>query len=194
MVFHSIPLPVKHPRKKRISDYSGSDGLTVVALPDTKVFPEHIAVDSRKHILDCNLKTSRNRLKVLLEHINFIAERELIESKKLVALTVELVSNEIYDRDTSRVCKEIIVKGSFNKVVTKNSIPKSAHLLDLLEMGSTKYSELKRILKGESVKLPPYKVISLFRREISLADEMRIVAISHHSIISLTPFNVSLKI
>ena len=107
-----------------------------------------------------------------------------------------MVSNETYDRDTSRVCKKIIEKGSFNNVVTKISIPKSAHLLDIKEIGSTKYSELKRILNGENVKLPPYKVVSLFRREISLADEMRIVqnpegfsvgiAISYHSILSLT--------
>ena len=83
MVFHYIPLPVKQPRKKRISDYSGSDsdGFSVVTLPGLKVFPEHIATDSKKHILDYNLKTSRQRLKVLLEHINFIAERELIEPK-----------------------------------------------------------------------------------------------------------------
>ena len=198
MVFHSIPLPVKQPRKKRISEYSGSDsdGFSVVTLPGLKVFSEHIATESKKHIIECNLITSRQRLKVLLEHINFIAERELIEPKKLVALTLELVSNETYDRDTSRVCKEIIEKGSFNKVVTKISIPKSAHLLDILEIGSTKYSQLKRILKGENVKLPPYKVVSLFRSEISLADEMRIVqnpegfsvgiAISYHSILSLT--------
>ena len=48
MAFHSFDLPLKHPRKKHISDYSGSDCLTLVALADTKVFPEHIAADSRK--------------------------------------------------------------------------------------------------------------------------------------------------
>ena len=111
-----------------------------------------------------------------------------------------MVSNEALDRDTSRVCKEIIEKGSFNKDVTKISIKKSAQLLDLLEIGSNKHSELKRILKGEDVKLRPYKVVSLFRREISLANEMRIVqnpegfsvgiAISYPSILSLT-YNMS---
>ena len=86
-------------------------------------------------------------------------------------------------------------KGPFNKLVTKISIPKSAHLSDLLELGLTKYSQLKLIMKGESVKLPPSKVVSLFRREISIADEIIIVqnpegfsvgiAISYHSILSL---------
>ena len=42
---------------------------------------------------------------------------------------------------------------------------KSAYLLDSLEIGATKYSELKGILKSERVKLPSYKLVSQFRRE-----------------------------
>ncbi|KAI6659651.1 hypothetical protein LOD99_14574 [Oopsacas minuta] len=93
------------------------------------------------------MKTSRSRLGVLLEHVDFLAEREKIEPKQPLALALGLVSNKYYDRDTSDMCREIIDKGSFSGVLYKVQISKCAYILDSLEIGASKYTNLKRILK-----------------------------------------------
>ncbi|KAI6659904.1 hypothetical protein LOD99_14244 [Oopsacas minuta] len=80
------------------------------------------------------MKTSRSRFGVLLEHEDFIAEREKIEPKQLLALALELVSKKSYDRDISDICREIIDKGSFSGVLNKVQISKCAYILDSLEI------------------------------------------------------------
>ena len=126
IIFHSISLP--HSRKKRISSESEAVSVSLITLPDERKFSEDVTVDSRKHILECNLSTSRSRLAVLLEHIHFLAERENITLKQLVALSLQLVSNETHDRETSNVCKEIVDKGSYSDVLHRVSLSKSAYL------------------------------------------------------------------
>ena len=81
---------------------------------ETRNFSEKIVTESWKHILECQVKTSRSRLGgVLFEHIDLLAERERIEPKRILVLALESVSKISYDRDTSEVCREIIVKYSF---------------------------------------------------------------------------------
>ena len=141
------------------------------------------------------MKHCRSKLSSLLEHINFLAEREKIHPKQLTALALQLVSNESYDRDTSQVCKEIIDKYSYSGVLNNVSIPKSAYLLDCLEIGASKYTHLKKVLKAD-VKLPSYKLVSHYRKEITLVDEIETVrdpegysigtCVSYHSILKVT--------
>ena len=71
---------------------------------ETRNFSEQIVTESRKHILECQVKTSRSS-SVLLEHIDFLAERERFEPKRLLALALELTSNKSNNRDTSE-CAE----------------------------------------------------------------------------------------
>ncbi|KAI6648100.1 hypothetical protein LOD99_11909 [Oopsacas minuta] len=191
MIFHSTHLTISNPRKRISLDPEFS----LVTDSENRNFSEQIVTESRKHILECHMKTSRSRLGVLLEHVDFLAEREKIEPKQLLALALELVSNKSYDCDTSDMCREIIDKGSFSGVLNKVQISKCAYILDRLEIGASKYTNLKRILKGD-VKLPSYKLVSQYRREISLINEMEIVrdpealsigtCVSYHSILSLT--------
>ncbi|KAI6661739.1 hypothetical protein LOD99_9874 [Oopsacas minuta] len=192
MIFHSTHLTISNPRKRTSLDLKFSSFVTD---SENRNFSEQIVTESRKHILECHMKTSRSRLGVLLEHVDFLAEKEKIKPKQLLALALELVSNKSYDRDTSDMCREIIDKGSFSGVLNKVQISKCAYILDSLEIGASKYTNLKRILKGD-VKLPSYKLVSQYRREISLINEMEIVrdpevlsigtCVSYHSILSLT--------
>ena len=93
-----------------------SASIQTEALLQTRNFSEYVLTDSRKHILDCNLQVSRSRFSVLLEHLNFLADRENITTKQLVAIAPQLVSNDSHDRQTSNVCKEIVDKGSYSDV------------------------------------------------------------------------------
>ncbi|KAI6651083.1 hypothetical protein LOD99_5660 [Oopsacas minuta] len=85
LTFHSYtaPLSISIPRKKRISLDPGLEPFRKVSISESRNFSEEIVHDSRKHLLDCNLQTSRSRLSILLDHIHFLAEREYVEPKQL---------------------------------------------------------------------------------------------------------------
>ncbi|KAI6649965.1 hypothetical protein LOD99_6329 [Oopsacas minuta] len=104
MIFYSTHLTISNPRKRISLDPEFS----LVTDSENRNFSEQIVTESRKHILECHMKTSRSRLGVLLEHVDFLVEREMIEPKQLLALALELVSNKSYYRDTSDMCREII--------------------------------------------------------------------------------------
>ena len=89
MIFHSTRLTISNPRKKRSLDPEFS---FLVTDSENRNFSKQIVTESRKHILECLIKTSRSRLGVLLEHVDFLVEREKIEPKQLLALDLDLVS------------------------------------------------------------------------------------------------------
>ena len=103
------------------------------------------------------------------------SEREQVEEKKITALLLELISNKEYDRETSKVCNEIIKTGTFGSALNKTSIQASSYLLDLLEIGASKYTQLKKLLKQENIIFPSYRIISQFRQEISLTHSILFV-------------------
>ena len=105
--------------------------------PEQNSFIEENSIEMRKPVFQLTLKAARSRLKVLLKHIQFIAQREQVDEKKVVALALELISNQEYDRETSNVCKEIITTGTYGNL-NKVSIPKSSYIVDLLEIGAYK--------------------------------------------------------
>ncbi|KAI6651140.1 hypothetical protein LOD99_5491 [Oopsacas minuta] len=142
--FRSTHITISNPRKRISLDPEFS---SLVTDSENRNFLEQIVTESRRHILECHMKTSRSRLGVLLEHVDFLAEREKIEPKQLLALALELVSKKSYDRDISDICREIIDKGSFSGVLNKIQISECAYILDSLEIGASKYTNLKRILK-----------------------------------------------
>ena len=90
-------------------------------------------------------------------------------------MLLELISNKEYDRETSKVCNEIVKTGTFGSALNKTSIQTSSYLLDLLEIGACKYTQLKKLLKQENIIFPSYKIISQFRQEISLSHSVLFV-------------------
>ncbi|KAI6651923.1 hypothetical protein LOD99_4802 [Oopsacas minuta] len=140
---------------------------TVDSIPEQHSFIEENLTKIKKPLFKLTMKAARNRLNVLLRHIQFVAQREQVDEKKVAALALELISNQEYDRETSSICKEIIATGTYGNV-KKVSTPMSSYIIDLLEIGAFKYTQLKKLLKQDIV-FPSYKVISQYRQEISLS-------------------------
>ncbi|KAI6658785.1 hypothetical protein LOD99_15110 [Oopsacas minuta] len=158
---------------------------TVDSIPEQHSFIEENLTEIRKPLFKLTMKAARNRLNVLLKHIQFVAQREQVDEKKVAALALELISNQEYDRETSSICKEIIATGTYGNV-KKVSIPMSSYIIDLLEIGAFKYTQLKKLLKQDIV-FPSYKVLSQYRQEISLSRSVLFVTnpegLDTHSII-----------
>ena len=162
---------------------------TVEYIPVQHSFIEETSKDIRKPLLKLTMKAARNRLNVLLQHIQFVTQREQVDEKMVAALALELISNQEYDRETSKICQEIINTGTYGNVMKKVSIPTSSYILDILEIGASKYTQLKKLLK-QDVKFPSYRLISQFRQEISLSHSVFFVTNSPggHSIGVSVPY------
>ena len=88
---------------------------TVESIPVQHSFIEETSKEIRKSLLKLTMKAARNRLNVLLQHIQFAAQRE-----QVAALALELISNQEYDRETSKRCQEIINTGTYGNTIKNN--------------------------------------------------------------------------
>ena len=77
---------------------------TIDPIPEQTTFIEENSTEIRKPLLKLTMKAARYRLSILLQHVQFVAQREQVEEKKITALLLELISNKEYDRETSKVC------------------------------------------------------------------------------------------
>ena len=139
---------------------------------DKTVFKAHLSAEIRKPLYQLTLKELRVRLGPLLNLISQIAEKEDVDSKTIATYGLQLLSNQTHDQTTSKFCKEILSTGNFGHTAIQ---PYSAILLDQLEIGKQKYTDLKRLLKTENVFIPAYKVVALHRAEITLANDLQYV-------------------
>ena len=111
--FHQVTLP----RKLKLSE---SIALIEISENSPKVFTENVSTERRKPIKELNLQSVRHRLSSLLDHINYLAEKEEVDSRTITAYALQLVSNDFVDRDTSYVGKDIALKGKFSDIQTNN--------------------------------------------------------------------------
>ena len=111
------------------------------------IFKADLSAEIRKPLSQLTLKGLRVRLAPLLNLINQIAEKEEMDSKTIATYGLQLISNQTHDQTTSNFCKEIISTGNFGHTGQQISIEKSTSLLDQLEIGKQKYTNLKRLLK-----------------------------------------------
>ncbi|KAI6646360.1 hypothetical protein LOD99_9231 [Oopsacas minuta] len=77
--------------------------------------------------------------------------------------------------NSANICKEILEKGNSSSIYPQLSLDKSAFLFDSLEIGKTKYLELRCTLLSEDLKLPGYNSLARHRAQINLLDEVRII-------------------
>ena len=104
------------------------------------------------------------------------------------------MANQTHDQTTSSICKEVISAGKFSNIGQRISIEKSTLLLDQLEIGKQKYIDLKRLLKADSVLLPAYKDVALYRTEITLANELQYISNSDQVVTGITiPYQLLLR-
>ncbi|KAI6651429.1 hypothetical protein LOD99_5236 [Oopsacas minuta] len=127
---------------------------TVDSIPEQHSFIEENLTEIRKPLFKLTMKAARNRLNVLLKHIQFVAQREQVDEKKVAALALELISIQEYDRETSSICKEIIATGTLRKC--KVSLDTYVKLYNRSSRNwNIQYTQLKKLLKQDIV-FPSY--------------------------------------
>ena len=140
----------------------------------TKLFSSKKKIlKSRKHICNISKESLKHRISILLDHIDFIAERESVTAKQIAAMSLELIANKDYDRKTSEFCKKIVETGPFPETNHKLQFDKAA--ADILEIGKRKYTELRVICKPEGFTIPTYSKLAIYRRELALSNYFEIV-------------------
>ena len=70
---------------------------------------------------------------------------------------------------------EITNKGNYSHICPQLSRDKSAFLIDSLEIGKSKYLELRRTLLSDNLKLPEYNKVGVQRAQVNLVDEVRLI-------------------
>ena len=141
----------------------------------TICFEEDTNITKRKPIGDLTTKALRNRLSSLKSNLDTAAQNEGVSPKTLATYLLLLCSNEDLDFSSARVCKEIINKGNYSHICPQLSLDKSAFLIDSLEIGKSKYLEVRRTLLSDNLKLPGYNRIAVHRAQVNLVDEVRLI-------------------
>ena len=165
------------PLHNELSQYSNDD-FPLDKLPTSKStveFEENFSQVHGKHISQLQNKAIRNRLSKLRSHVEAVAQHEDCTPKTIAMYLVKLYSSEEHDKGTANVIKEIINTGKFGQLNNKLSLDTSAFLLDSLEIGKSKYIDLRRVLLTESINLPGYNRVALHRNQISLAEDVHLV-------------------
>ena len=139
------------------------------------IFTEESSFVPRKHITELQFESQRSRLTVLLQHIRYIADRERVEEKDIASLALKLISTIVHDRKVSKVCTEILQTGTFSNSYKQLPIDKSAFLLDILEIGKRKYSNIRKLCKPEGIIFPSYDHIAIFRSQIALTQKFKFI-------------------
>ena len=82
----------------------------------------------------------------------------------IAALALQLMANEEDNRQVSKVAKEIVFSGGFSNI-NKRLFPveKALFLLDLLEVGRRKYTQLHQILLPDNIVFPSYSKLADLR-------------------------------
>ena len=117
----------------------------------------------RKNLFSVRLQQQRIRLSSILEQIREIAGFEGSTSVEIAALVLQLLVNEEDNRKIAKVAKDIIKGGGFTGRYTNYvSVDKALFLLDLLEIGRRKYTQLRQTLLPENISFPSHsRVVEL---------------------------------
>ena len=130
-------------------------------------------------------KALRTRLSPLLNLINSLAEKEETDRILIATYALQLISQEFSDKKLPVVCREIISTGSFSKPIQHLPISKSIFLLNLLEIGKRKYTDLRHVCKTENFIFPPYNIISEYRSKIVLSNDFKSIKNPRDEIIGI---------
>ena len=132
-----------------------------------------ISQEIRKPLSQLTSKGLRRRLSPLLNLIEVLAEKEETDSISIAAYALQLISQELSDKKLPIVCKEIISTGTFSRPLQHMPTPKSVFLLNLLEIGKRKYTELRHLCKSENFIFPSYNTISEYRSNVMQSIEFQ---------------------
>ena len=118
----------------------------------------------RKPLLKLSLQQQRTRLSSILEQLREIASVEDSTPFVIAALALQLLANEEDNRQVSKVAKEIVDSGGFSNI-NERLVPveKALFLLDLLEVGRRKYTQLRQTLLPDNIVFPSYAKLADLR-------------------------------
>ena len=75
---------------------------------------------------------------------------------------------------TASICKDI-EKGTFGIEMTKLPLDKASFLVDRLEIGRRKYTEVRRLFLSEDIYLPSFGKLIKHRCEVGLVNECEFI-------------------
>ena len=124
--------------------------------------------DARKPLLKISLQQQRTRLSSILKQLKETAIAENTTPIEIAALLLQLIVNEEDNRPVAKVANDM-VSGSFSNH-TNQLVPvdKALFILDLLEVGRRKYTQLRQTLLGDDIIFPSYSKVADLRNLIIL--------------------------
>ena len=133
-----------------------------------------LTMDYRKSINNISMEQQRSRLSSILESINSLSIIENTSEVKIAALALQLLSNQTDNREVARVSKSIVYDkfpGQFGKILKKDLDVNK--LLDFLEIGRRKYTQLIYHLLSSDICFPAYHKVVEQRNSIILRTDIQ---------------------
>ena len=144
----------------------------------SSVIETKATVFHRKHIDDISWKQQRSRLSSVLEAIQALAQFEQVSEVKIAALALQAISNLSDCRLAAKVSKFIANEsfpGQFGYVAKKDlNLNRSLFLLDMLEIGKRKYTQLRQHLISSDIQFPAYQRVIDHRNSIILRSSLQL--------------------
>ena len=145
----------------------------------------------RKNPFSIRLQQQRIRLSSILELIRETAIIECSSPIEIAALALQLLANEVDNRNVAKVTKEIISSGGFSgQSLYYVPVDKALFLLDLLEIGRRKYTQLRQTLLPENVNFPSHSKVVDLRNVLTLRNSIQLYPNPQQPIGVHTPYFV----
>ncbi|KAI6655659.1 hypothetical protein LOD99_1799 [Oopsacas minuta] len=133
---------------------------TVELSSDDEEVISTLSANHRKSIDNLTMQQQRSRLSNVLESIKALSIVENTSEIKIAALALQLLSNQTKQREIAKVSKSVVYdkfSGQFGKLLKKElDVTKTVFLLDLLEIGRRKYTQLRYHLLSSDIRFPAY--------------------------------------
>ena len=114
----------------------------------------------RKILTDLSMQQQRHRLSIVLESIKELSITENTSEITIAALALQLLSNQTANRDIAKLCKSIVhdhYPGKFGNILKKElDVDKAVFLINFLEIGKRKYTQLRQHLLSSEINFPAY--------------------------------------
>ncbi|KAI6659039.1 hypothetical protein LOD99_14715 [Oopsacas minuta] len=133
---------------------------TVELSSDDEEVISTLSANHRKSIDNLTMQQQRSRLSNVLESIKALSIVENTSEIKIAALALQLLSNQTKQREIAKVSKSVVYdkfSGQFGKLLKKElDVTKTVFLVDLLEIGRRKYTQLRHHLLSSDIRFPAY--------------------------------------
>ncbi|KAI6651394.1 hypothetical protein LOD99_5201 [Oopsacas minuta] len=140
-----------------------------------------LSANHRKSIDNLTMQKHRSRISNVLESIKALSIVENTPEIKIVALALQLLSNQTKQREIAKVSKSVVYdkfSGQFGKMLKKElDVTKTVFLVHLLEIGKRKYKQLRYHLLSSDIRFPAYHRVVEERNNIILRSDIQMYPI-----------------